>query len=114
MRLFPQSGDHIYILLTVDYVSKWIEAISCTKNDMNTVSKFLKRNIFMRVGTPRALISDEGSQFINRIMLKLLSKYNITHKVATAYHSQTNGQTEVFNREIKKILEKLINSFCKD
>ncbi|KAA0066667.1 uncharacterized protein E5676_scaffold2119G00490 [Cucumis melo var. makuwa] len=72
------------ILLAINYVSKWVEAIFCTNAII--VSKFLKRDIFTRFGTPRTLISDEGSHFINRIMAKLFGKYNITHKVATAYH----------------------------
>ncbi|KAA0045378.1 Retrovirus-related Pol polyprotein from transposon 412 family [Cucumis melo var. makuwa] len=114
MGPFPQSGGHIYILLAIIYVSKMFEAISCMKNDAIIVSKFLKRNIFMRFRTPRALISDEGSHFINRIIAKLLAKYNINHKVATTYYPQTNGQVDVSNKKIKKILEKVVNSSCKD
>lgn len=72
---FPQSCGHIYILLVMDYVSKWVEAISYAKNDAITVSKFLKKSIFTRFGTPQAVISDEGSHFITRIIAKLLSKY---------------------------------------
>ncbi|TYJ96947.1 integrase [Cucumis melo var. makuwa] len=114
MGPFPQSGGHIYILLAINYVSKMFEAISCMKNDAIIVNKFLKRNIFMRFRTPRALISDEGSHFINRIIAKLLAKYNINHKVATTYYPQTNGQVDVSNKKIKKILEKVVNSSCKD
>ncbi|TYK02172.1 Retrovirus-related Pol polyprotein from transposon 412 family [Cucumis melo var. makuwa] len=99
----PQSGGHLYILLVVDYISKWIEAVSYMKSDAITVHNFLKKIIFTRFGTPQALISDEGSHFINCIMAKLLAKYNITHEVTTASHLQTNGQTEVSNKEIEKI-----------
>ncbi|KAE8650709.1 hypothetical protein Csa_023704, partial [Cucumis sativus] len=67
------------------YVSKWNEAIFYAKNDAVTVIKFLKRNIFTQFGTPRALISNEGFQFINHIMANLLVKYNITHKITTIY-----------------------------
>ncbi|KAA0037873.1 uncharacterized protein E5676_scaffold487G00340 [Cucumis melo var. makuwa] len=86
MEPFSQIGSRIYILLVVDYVSKWVEAIFYVKNDVITVSKFLKRNIFTRFETPRALIKGEGSHFINRMIAKLLSKYNIIHKVAIVYH----------------------------
>ncbi|KAA0056422.1 Pol polyprotein [Cucumis melo var. makuwa] len=90
-------------------------AISCTKNDAMTISKFLKKkNIFLIFGTYKALLSDGGSQFVNRIVAKLLSKYNINHKVVTAYHPQTNGQAKVSNRKIKKILEKEVNSSRKE
>ncbi|RDX82268.1 hypothetical protein CR513_36962, partial [Mucuna pruriens] len=52
-------------------------------------------------GMPKALISDQGSHFCNKTMSTLLEKYGIVHRVTTAYHPQTNGQAEVFNREIK-------------
>ncbi|XP_038896290.1 uncharacterized protein K02A2.6-like [Benincasa hispida] len=110
MGLFPPSEGHHYILVVVDYVSKWVEAIACVKNDAAVVAKFLKKNIFTRYGTPRALISDEGSHFINRIVANLRTKFNVNHRVATTYHPQTNRQAEISNREIKTILEKVVNT----
>ncbi|CAL9025924.1 unnamed protein product [Prunus brigantina] len=78
------------------------------------VISFLKGNIFTRFGTPRAIISDGGSHFVNQAFAALLKKYGITHKVATPYHPQTSGQVEISNREIKHILEKTVNSTRKD
>jgi len=78
------------------------------------VVQFLKDNIFARFGTPRAIISDGGKHFCNRIFEQLMKKYFITHKVATPYHPQTSGQVEVSNREIKRILEKTVNPSRKD
>ncbi|RDY03304.1 hypothetical protein CR513_13135, partial [Mucuna pruriens] len=54
-----------------------------------------------------ALISDQGSHFYNRAMSSILEKYGVVHRVATTYHPQTNDQAEVFNRKIKKILQKM-------
>ena len=59
MRPFPPSYNISYILLDVDYVSKWVEAVATPINDGKVVLKFLKKNIFSRFGTPRAIISDE-------------------------------------------------------
>jgi len=70
--------------------------------------RFLKENIFTRFGTPRAIVSDGGSHFCNKVFATLLKRYNITHKVATPYHPQTSCQVEVSNRQIKAILEKTI------
>ncbi|XP_073133296.1 uncharacterized protein [Henckelia pumila] len=92
MGPFPLSFGFTYILVAVDYVSKWIEAIACRTNDHKVVIKFLKENIFSRFGIPRAIISDGGSHFINKSFSSLLRKYGITHKVSTPYHPQTNGQ----------------------
>jgi transposase InsO family protein len=96
-------------LVAVDYVSKWVEAVACKTNDHRVVVKFLKDTIFARFGTPRAIISDGGMHFCNRIFEQLMKKYFITHKVATPYHPQTSGQVEMSNREIKYILEKTVN-----
>ncbi|KAJ9546995.1 hypothetical protein OSB04_019538 [Centaurea solstitialis] len=94
--------------------AKWIEATTCHSNDAKTVGKFLHKNIFTGFGTPRAMISDEGTQFVNNMMKEILSKYNITHRVATTYHPQTNGLAELSNREIKSILEKMVKPSRKD
>ena len=102
MGPFPPSFGNLYILLAVDYVSKWVEAIACPRNDANIVVSFLQKNILSRFGTPRTIISDGGSHFANKIFAKLMSRYGIKHIMSLAYHPQTNGQAEISNREIKK------------
>ncbi|XP_024441588.2 uncharacterized protein LOC112324170 [Populus trichocarpa] len=114
MGPFPPSFGFLYILVAVDYVSKWIEAIPSRTNDHKTVIKFLKENILSRFGIPRAMISDGGTHFCNKPFESLMKKYGITHKVATPYHPQTSGQVELANREIKQILEKTVNPNRKD
>ncbi|CAL2230197.1 unnamed protein product [Prunus armeniaca] len=111
---FPSSHSFNYILLAVDYVSKWVEAKATRTNDSKVVADFIKTNIFARFGMPRVLISDGGSHFCNRTIEALLKKYNVTHKVSTPYHPQTSGQAEVSNREIKQILEKTVGPTRKD
>ncbi|KAL0438925.1 UNVERIFIED_CONTAM: hypothetical protein Slati_2375500 [Sesamum latifolium] len=95
-------------------ISKWVEAKVTRMDDAKTVIDFVNTNIFCRYGMPRAIISDKGTHFCNKTVSALLRKYNVTHRVSTAYHPQTNGQTEVSNREIKFILEKMINPNRKD
>ncbi|XP_070676250.1 uncharacterized protein [Malus domestica] len=114
MGLFPSSYGFMYILLAVDYVSKWVEAKATRTNDSKVVADFIRTNIFARFGMPRVIISDEGSHFCNRTIKALLRKYNVTHKVSTPYHPQMNGQAEVSNREIKQILEKTVGPTRKD
>ena len=86
-----------------------MEAKATRTDNSKVVTNFIKSNIFCRFGIPRALISDRGTHFCNRIMDTLLRKYNVTHKVSTAYHPQTSGQAEVSNQEIKSIIEKTVN-----
>ncbi|KAM2967482.1 hypothetical protein FF1_027740 [Malus domestica] len=114
MGPFPPSFGFTYILLAVDYVSKWVEAKATRTNDSKVVADFVKTNIFARFGMPRVLISDGGSHFCNRTIEALLKKYKVTHKVSTPYHPQTNGQAEVSNREIKQILEKTVGPSRRD
>ena len=114
MGPFPVSFENIYILLVVDYVSKWVEAADCPKTDANTVVGFLQRNILSRFGTPRTIISDGGSHSENKVFDKLMGRYGIKHIMSLAYHPQTNGQAEISNREIKKILEKTVSSSRRD
>nr|KYP35931.1 hypothetical protein KK1_042990 [Cajanus cajan] len=83
----PSSYSNEYILVSVDYVSKWVEAMATQKADARTVIKFLKKNIFTRFGTPRVLISDDGSHFCNKQLKKV---------------------------ELKRILEKTVASLRKD
>ncbi|RVW21712.1 Retrovirus-related Pol polyprotein from transposon 17.6 [Vitis vinifera] len=101
MGPFPISFGNSYILVRVDYLSKWVEAIPCKHNDHKVVLKFLKENIFSRFGVPKAIISDGGTHFCNRPFETLLAKYGVKHKVATPYHPQTSRQVELANREIK-------------
>ncbi|XP_065882260.1 uncharacterized protein [Euphorbia lathyris] len=114
MGPFPKSHNNAYILVAVDYVSKWVEAVALPSNDSKAVGKFIKKNIFTRFGTPRTIISDGGSHFCNRQFDQLLLKYGVAHRVSTPYHPQTSGQVEVSNRELKRILEKTVNSSRKD
>ena len=86
MGPFPTSSGYSYILVGVDYVSKWVEAIPCKTNYHRVVLKFLKENIFSRFGVPKAIISDGGTHFCNKPFETLLAKYGVKHKVSTPYH----------------------------
>jgi len=83
MGPFPPSFGFLYILVAIDYVSKWIETIPSRNNDHKTMIKFLKENILSRFGIPQAMISDSGTHFCNKSFESLMKKYGIIHKVAT-------------------------------
>ena len=108
------SFGYSYILVGVDYVSKWVEAVSCKHNDHRVVIKFLKENIFSRFGVPKAIISDGDTHFCIRPFETLLAKYGVKHKVATPYHPQISGQVKLANRDIKNILMKVVNTSRRD
>nr|GEZ20123.1 reverse transcriptase domain-containing protein [Tanacetum cinerariifolium] len=107
MGPFPSSKGNKYILVAVDYLYKWVEAKALPTNDVRVVVKFLK-SLFSRFGIPRAVISDRGTQFCNDQFTRVIIKYGVTHRLATAYHPQTNGQVEVSNHGFKQILERTV------
>nr|GEY21642.1 reverse transcriptase domain-containing protein [Tanacetum cinerariifolium] len=104
---FPSSRGNKYILVAVDYLSKWIETKALPTNDARVVCKFLI-SLFARFGSPRAIISDRGTHFCIDQFAKVMLKYGVTHRLSTAYHPQTSGQVEVSNRGLKRILERAI------
>nr|GFB23792.1 DNA-directed DNA polymerase [Tanacetum cinerariifolium] len=111
MGPFPSSKGNKYILVAVDYISKWVEVKALPTNDARVVVKFLK-SLFSRFGTPRAIISDRGTHFCNDQFTHVMIKYEVTHRLATAYHPQTSGQVEVSNRGLKRILERTVGENC--
>ncbi|GKA22084.1 reverse transcriptase domain-containing protein [Tanacetum coccineum] len=107
MGPFSSSRGNKYILVAVDYLSKWVEAKALPTNDARVVCKFLK-SLFARFGAPRAIISDRGTYFCNDQFAKVMLKYEVTHRLSTVYHPQTSGQVEVSNRGLKRILERTV------
>ncbi|GJW09659.1 reverse transcriptase domain-containing protein [Tanacetum coccineum] len=105
MGPFPKSYKFEYILVVVDYVSKWAEAQALPTNDARVVVTFLKK-LFCRFRMPKALISDRGTHFCNKIMEKPMKRYEVNHCFSTSYHPQTSGQVENTNRALKRILKK--------
>ncbi|GJR29912.1 reverse transcriptase domain-containing protein [Tanacetum coccineum] len=86
---------------------QWAEAQALPTNDARVVITFLKK-LFCRFGLPKALISDRGTYFCNKIMEKIMKRYGVNHRFSTSYHPQTSGQVENTNRALKRILEKTV------
>nr|GEU98193.1 reverse transcriptase domain-containing protein [Tanacetum cinerariifolium] len=104
---FPKSHKFEYILIAVDYVSKWDEAQALLTNDARVVITFLKK-LFYRFGMPKALISDRCTHFYNKIMEMTMTIYGVNHRFSIPYHPQTSGQVKNTNRALKRILEKTV------
>nr|GEV92450.1 hypothetical protein [Tanacetum cinerariifolium] len=97
---FSSSRGNKYILMAVDYLSKWVEAKALPTNDARVVCKFLK-SLFARFGSPRAIISDHGTHFYNDQFAKVMLKYGVTHRLSTAYHPQMSRQVKAFRTAYK-------------
>nr|GEZ73282.1 reverse transcriptase domain-containing protein [Tanacetum cinerariifolium] len=93
MGPFLSSKGNKYILVAVDYLSKWVEAKALPTNYARVVVKFLK-SLFSRFGTPKAIISDRSTHFCNDQFSRVMEKYGVTHRLSTSYHPQTSGQSD--------------------
>jgi len=113
MGPFPKSQVCEYILVAVEYISKWGEALSCRAADAKHARKLFQEVNFPRFGTLRMVISDGGSHFIDRIFRNYLRELGATHNIATPYHPQRSGQAEMSNKQIKNILQKTVNEMGK-
>nr|GFA42121.1 reverse transcriptase domain-containing protein [Tanacetum cinerariifolium] len=107
MGPFSSSKGNKYILVAVNYLSKWFEAKALPINDARVVVKFLK-SLFSWFGTPKAIISDRGTHFCNDQFSRVMAKYGVTHRLSTAYHPQTSGHVKVTNHGLKRILERTV------
>jgi hypothetical protein len=113
MGPFPKSHNCKYILVAVDYVSKWVETMPCRAANAKHARKMFQKVIFPRFGTPRMVISDGGSHLIDTTFKKFLKELGTMHNIATPYHPQTSGQAETLNKQMKNILQKTVNEMCK-
>ena len=113
MGPFTKSKNYEYILVAVDYVSKWAEAIPCRTIDSKHAKRMFHEVIFPRFGTPRMVISNGGSYFIDKVFRKYLAEHGVRHNIATPYHPQTSCPAETSNKLIKNILQKTIDEMGK-
>ena len=96
-----------YILVAMDYLTKWPEAKAMDKATAENVTEFIYKEIICRHGTPKIIMSDQGSHFKNQMMKGLCEKFKIKHKLSSPYHPQTNGLVERFNRTLCESLAKI-------
>lgn len=110
----PMSKGKKYILVCIDYVTKWVEARALPRATQKVVVDFLFSNNFVRFGVPKEIVIDQGTQFVSNPMQGIVHKYHITHWKSTPYHPQANGQVESTNKVLEKILTKTVQLHKKD
>ena len=101
------SGNQ-YIVTFIDMYSDWPEAFAVPNKKAETVVHLLVDEIFPRFGAPLQLLTDNGSENVNKIMKKTLEELNVHHVTNSFYHPQSNGKVERFHRTMHDILAKKI------
>jgi transposase InsO family protein len=99
-----------YIIVAIDYTTKWVEARAQRDNTTKNTAKSIYENIIIKFGCPTHFVSDQGSHFINKNIEVLVEKFMIVHHKSTTYYPQGNGQVESTNKTLGKIMAKLIKA----
>jgi hypothetical protein len=87
----PSARGHRYIIVAVDYFTKWVEAMPTFKDDGETAALFLFNHIIAWFGVPREIVTDHGSHFQNQMMTELTSKLGLRQEHSSPYYPQANG-----------------------
>lgn len=105
----PSSNGHKFIIIATEYFTKWIEAIPLTHITGKQIATFILNYIICWYGVPLSIITDNGHPFKNQDVRELCDKFHIQHRFSTPYYPQGNGQAEASNKNILRILKKIVN-----
>jgi hypothetical protein len=105
----PSARGHHYIIVVIDYFTKWAEAMPTFLNDGETATLFLFNQVITRFRVSREIVTDHGSHFQNQMMSELASKLGFKQEHSSPYYPQENGQVEVINKSLKTILQCIVN-----
>jgi hypothetical protein len=112
----PETDVHHnkYILVIVDYLTRWPFAFPLTNARTKTIANALVERVFLEHGFPSSLLSDRGSNFLSELMLAVLHIFRVKKLNTSSYHPQTNGMTERFNRTLTMMLSHYVNQYQRD
>ena len=101
------SNGHHFILVAIDYFTKWVEATSFATVTMNILVRFIQHNLICRYGVPERIITDNGTNLNNTMITELCKQFKIHHHNSSPYRPKMNGAVEAANKNIKKIVQKM-------
>jgi hypothetical protein len=105
----PYRNGHKYIVVAVDYFTKWVKAMSTFNNTTNTAMHFFFNHVISLFGVPLQLVFDHMKHFENEIFIKLSSRLGFSHEFTSPYYPQSNIQVEDVNKVLKTMLQCTIN-----
>ena len=97
--------------MAIDYFTKWVEAASYANVTRKVVTKFIKNEIICRYVLPSRIITDNATNLNNKMMSELCEEFNIQHHNSTPYRPKMNGAVEATNKNIKKIIQKMVVTY---
>ncbi|XP_060211837.1 uncharacterized protein LOC132639407 [Lycium barbarum] len=105
------SNGHRFILVSIDYFTKWVEVTSHKSVTKKVVVDFVKNNLICRFGVPESIITDNGANLNSHLMKDISEQFKITHRKSTAYRPKMNGVVEAAKKNIKRILRKMVDNY---
>ena len=102
------AEEHAYIIVAMDYFTKWAEAMPTLAADGKTTTQFIFNHIIARFGIPQAIVTDHGSHFRHYMVAELTSKLGLRHEKSTPYYPQANGQVEAVKKVLVTMLQPTI------
>ncbi|XP_049394729.1 uncharacterized protein LOC125859020 [Solanum stenotomum] len=106
----PASNGHRFILVAINYFTKWVEASTNKPVTKNVVVDFVHNNIVCWFGIPKSIITDNADNLNSDLTRETCERFKIAHKKSTVYQPKMNGAVKAANKNIKKILRKIIDS----
>ena len=114
-KIYPASSKrHNFILVAIDYFTKWVEAVPLKKVEHKDVIQFIKESIIHRFGIPQSITTDQGTMFTGDEMTYFAKDYGIQLIRSTPFYAQANGQAEASNKVLITILEKMLENNPRD
>nr|XP_034899024.1 uncharacterized protein LOC118037216 [Populus alba] len=102
------SNGHRFILVAIDYFTKWVEANSYAHVTQKVVKKFVEKDLICRYGPPERIVTDNAQNFNGKMIMELCTKRKIKHSNSSPYRPKMNGAVEAANKNIKKIFQKKV------
>lgn len=102
------AEGHGYIIVSIDYFTKWAKAMPTLNNSGETSTLFFFNHVVSQFGVPQAIAADHGSHFHNHMMAELTAKLGLSYDSSTLYYLQVNGQVEAINKVLKQMLQRMI------
>jgi len=94
----PKANGHRFILVAIDYFTKWVEAASYTNVTRKVVAKFIRKELIFRYGIPDRIITDNATNLNNQMMTELCEEFKIKHHNSSPYRPKMNGAVEAANK----------------
>jgi len=105
------SNEHRFILVAIDYFTKWVKATSYANTTKKVVVRYIKSQIMSCYGIPSRIVTDNGSNLNNKVIKELCNDFKIEHHNSSPYRPQMNGVVEATNKNIKKIVQKMVVTY---